>query len=52
VNASPIISLNKIDRIHFLGELCDEIEEVVEKIKEGSIEQFRYDPETASLTRS
>ena len=28
------------------------IEEVVEKIKEGTIAQFRYDPETASLTRS
>ena len=27
------------------------IEEEVEKIKEGSIAQFRYDPETASLTR-
>jgi hypothetical protein len=28
------------------------IEAVVEKIKEGTIAQFRYDPETASLTRS
>ena len=28
------------------------IEEEVEKIKEGTIAQFRYDPETASLTRS
>lgn len=28
------------------------IEEVIEKIKEGTIEQFRYDPKTASLTRS
>jgi len=28
------------------------IEEVIEKIKEGTIEQFRYDRETASLTRS
>jgi hypothetical protein len=28
------------------------IEEVIEKIKEGTIEQFRYDPETASLVRS
>lgn len=27
------------------------IEAVIEKIKEGTIEQFRYDPETASLTR-
>ena len=27
------------------------IEEVVEKIKEGTIAQFRYDPETATLTR-
>lgn len=26
------------------------IEEVIEKIKEGTIEQFRYDPKTASLT--
>nr|WP_238717873.1 hypothetical protein [Petrachloros mirabilis] len=25
VNASPIISLTKIDRIHLLGELCDEV---------------------------
>ena len=30
----------------------DVIEEVVEKIKEGIIDQFRYDPKTASLTRS
>ena len=28
------------------------IEEVVEKIKEGTIAQFRYDPETATLTRA
>lgn len=28
------------------------IEEVIEKIKEGTLDQFRYDPETASLTRS
>ena len=28
------------------------IEETIEKIKEGTIEQFRYDPETASLVRS
>lgn len=28
------------------------IEEVIEKIKEGTIDQFRYDLETASLTRS
>ena len=27
------------------------IEEEVEKIKEGTIAQFRYDPETESLTR-
>lgn len=27
------------------------IEEVIEKIKEGTINQFRYDPESASLTR-
>jgi hypothetical protein len=27
------------------------IEEVIEKIMEGSIDQFRYDPETASLAR-
>jgi hypothetical protein len=27
------------------------IEEVIEKIKEGTIDQFRYDLETASLTR-
>ena len=27
------------------------IEEVIEKIQEGTIEQFRYDPESASLTR-
>ncbi|MCX5963049.1 MAG: GIY-YIG nuclease family protein [Cyanobacteria bacterium] len=27
------------------------IEEVIEKIKEGTIEQVRYDPKTASLTR-
>ena len=27
------------------------IEEVIEKIKEGAIDQFRYDPETKSLTR-
>jgi hypothetical protein len=26
------------------------IEEVIEKIKEGTIEQFRYDPKTANLT--
>jgi len=26
------------------------IEETIEKIKEGTIDQFRYDPETASLT--
>ena len=25
VNASPIISLTKIDRIHLLSELCDEV---------------------------
>jgi len=30
----------------------DVIEEVIEKIKEGTIDQFRYDLETASLTRS
>jgi T5orf172 domain len=30
----------------------DAIEAVIEKIKEGTIEQFRYDPKTASLTRS
>jgi hypothetical protein len=30
----------------------DAIEEVIEKIKAGTINQFRYDPETASLTRS
>jgi T5orf172 domain len=28
------------------------IEEVIEKIKEGTIDQFRYDLETASLTRA
>ena len=28
------------------------IEEVIEKVKEGTIDQFRYDPESASLTRS
>ena len=28
------------------------IEEVIEKIQEGTIEQFRYDPGSASLTRS
>jgi hypothetical protein len=28
------------------------IEAVIEKIKEGAIDQFRYDPKTASLTRS
>jgi hypothetical protein len=28
------------------------IEAVIEKIKEGTIDQFRYDPKTASLTRS
>jgi hypothetical protein len=28
------------------------IEAVIEKIMEGTIEQFRYDPKTASLTRS
>lgn len=28
------------------------IEEVIEKIKEGTIDQFRYDPKTAKLTRS
>lgn len=28
------------------------IEAVVEKIQEGTLDQFRYDPETASLTRS
>lgn len=28
------------------------IEEVIEKIKEGTLDQFRYDPETASLTQS
>jgi len=27
------------------------IEEVIEKVKAGTIEQFRYDPEIASLTR-
>lgn len=27
------------------------IEEVIEKIQEGTIDQFRYDPESASLTR-
>lgn len=27
------------------------IEETIERIKEGTIEQFRYDPETATLTR-
>jgi uncharacterized protein YfbU (UPF0304 family) len=27
------------------------IEEVIERIKEGTIEQFRYDPKTATLTR-
>jgi len=25
VNASPLISLTKIDRIHLLSELCDEV---------------------------
>jgi hypothetical protein len=28
------------------------IEEVIEKIQEGTIDQFRYDPKTAKLTRS
>jgi len=28
------------------------IEEAIEKIKEGTLDQFRYDRETASLTRS
>jgi uncharacterized protein YfbU (UPF0304 family) len=28
------------------------IEDVIEKIKEGTIDQFRYDPKTAKLTRS
>ncbi|MEG5014525.1 MULTISPECIES: GIY-YIG nuclease family protein [unclassified Microcoleus] len=28
------------------------IEEAIEKIKEGTIDQFRYDPKTANLTRS
>jgi hypothetical protein len=28
------------------------IEEVIKKIKEGTIDQFRYDPKTANLTRS
>jgi len=28
------------------------IEEAIEKIKAGTIDQFRYDPETASLTSS
>jgi len=28
------------------------IEEVIEKVKEGTIDQFRYDPGSASLTRS
>jgi hypothetical protein len=28
------------------------IEEVIEKIKEGTLDQFRYDPETASLNRA
>ena len=28
------------------------IEEAIEKIKDGTINRFRYDPETASLTRS
>jgi T5orf172 domain len=28
------------------------IEEVIEKIQEGTIDRFRYDPKTASLTRS
>lgn len=28
------------------------IEEAIEKIKAGTIDQFRYDPETASLTRA
>ncbi|MEG3900417.1 GIY-YIG nuclease family protein [Microcoleus sp. B4-C5] len=28
------------------------IEEAIEKIKEGTLDQFRYDPKTASLTRS
>ena len=28
------------------------IEEAIEKIKEGTLDQFRYDPETASLARS
>ncbi len=27
------------------------IEEVIEKIKEGTIEKFRYEPKSASLTR-
>jgi hypothetical protein len=27
------------------------IEEVVEKIQEGTLDQFRYDPETAKLMR-
>jgi hypothetical protein len=30
----------------------DAIEEAIEKIKAETIDQFRYDPETASLTRS
>ncbi|MEI7771078.1 MAG: GIY-YIG nuclease family protein [Chloroflexales bacterium] len=30
----------------------DVIEETIEKIKAGTIDQFRYDPTTASLTRT
>lgn len=38
VNASPIISLTKIDRIHLLSELCDEVvitQGVADEIKLG-----------------
>ncbi len=39
VNASPIISLTKIDRIHLLSELCDEVvipQGVADEIKLGA----------------
>jgi len=38
VNASPIISLTKIDRIHLLSQLCDEVvipQGVVDEIQLG-----------------
>ena len=44
VNASPIISLSKIDRIHLLSEVCDEF--VIPQGVADEINLGGYDVET------